>query len=162
VELVVTILGRETEPALRRLVEELGAELRIFAPDELTGQPVPTPSDRVEQLTGVPAVAEAADLARGAELLTPKQRSANATVAIRRKVHDLATQQRDACAASLPADRRAAFDGLKIEAILDTPLNIAVTCYPGRGGRQVLGRHADPRTTLFSAAIAIQNLRLAA
>jgi 5,6-dimethylbenzimidazole synthase len=83
-------------------------------------------------------------------------------IATRRKVHDLATAQRDAFAASLPADRRQAFDGLKIEAILDTPLNIAVTCDPGRGGRYVLGRHADPRTTWFSAAIAIQNLWLAA
>ncbi|HWD83475.1 MAG TPA: nitroreductase family protein, partial [Kribbella sp.] len=40
--------------------------------------------------------------------------------------------------------------------------NIAVTCDAGRGGRHVLGRHADPRTTWFSAAIAIQNLWLAA
>ena len=83
-------------------------------------------------------------------------------IATRRKVHDLATAQRDAFAASLPDGRRDAFDGLKIEAILDTPLNIAVTCDPGRGGRHVLGRHADPRTTWFSAAIAIQNLWLAA
>jgi 5,6-dimethylbenzimidazole synthase len=83
-------------------------------------------------------------------------------IVTRRKVHDLATAQRDAFAASLPADRRSAFDGLKIEAILDTPLNIAVTCDPGRGGRHVLGRHADPRTSWFSAAIAIQNLWLAA
>jgi 5,6-dimethylbenzimidazole synthase len=83
-------------------------------------------------------------------------------IGTRRKVHDLATAQRDAFAASLPPDRRKAFDGLKIEAILDTPLNIAVTCDPGRGGRHVLGRHADPRTTWFSAAIAIQNLWLAA
>jgi len=83
-------------------------------------------------------------------------------VATRRKVFDLATTQRDTFAASLPADRRRAFDGLKIEAIRDSSLNIAVTCDPGRGGRHVLGRHADPRTTWFSAAIAIQNLWLAA
>ncbi len=83
-------------------------------------------------------------------------------VATRRKIHDLASAQRDAFAASLPADRRSAFDGLKIEAILDTPLNIAVTCDPARGGRHVLGRHADPRTVWFSAAIAVQNLWLAA
>lgn len=83
-------------------------------------------------------------------------------LATRRKVHDLATAQRDAFAASLPEDRRSAFDGLKIEAILDTPLNVAVTCDPGRGGRHVLGRHADPRTVWFSAAIAVQNLWLAA
>lgn len=83
-------------------------------------------------------------------------------VATRRKIHDLAVAQRNAFAASLPPDRRSAFDGLKVEAILETPLNIAVTCDPGRGGRHVLGRHADPRTTWFSAAIAVQNLWLAA
>ncbi len=83
-------------------------------------------------------------------------------IATRRKIHDLAAAQRDAFAASLPEERRKQFDGLKIEAILDTPLNIAVTCDAGRGGRHVLGRHADPRTTWFSVAIAIQNLWLAA
>jgi 5,6-dimethylbenzimidazole synthase len=232
VRMVITITGRESEPAVRQLALELGAELTTVAPDDLAGQPVPTPSDLVEALTGTPSVAEAAVLSTGAQLIVPKRRSVNATAAVgrllsapgygpaerevvhrviaerrdvrrgfvdrpiddellgrvlesahrapsvglsqpwdfvlirdlatRRKVHDLATAQRDAFAASLPPDRRAAFDGLKIEAILDTPLNIAVTCDPGRGGRHVLGRHADPRTTWFSAAIAIQNLWLAA
>lgn len=231
VQLVVTITGKEHEPALQELVAQLGAELRTFSNEELAQQQVPTPSERVDQLKGTPSVAEAAVLATGAHLLIPKRQTPNATIAIgaqraagydlrdrevvqrviaerrdvrrgfldvpvddvtlgrvleaahrapsvglsqpwdflvirdlatRRKVHDLATAQRDAFAASLPEDRRAAFDGLKIEAILDTPLNLAVTCDPGRGGRHVLGRHADPRTTMFSAAIAIQNLWLAA
>ncbi|TCC17050.1 5,6-dimethylbenzimidazole synthase [Kribbella speibonae] len=231
VQLVVTITGKEHEPALQELVAQLGAELRTFSNEELAQQQVPTPSERVDQLKGTPSVAEAAVLATGAHLLVPKRQTPNATIAIgtlraagynlrdrevvqrviaerrdvrrgfldvpvddvtlgrvleaahrapsvglsqpwdflvirdlatRRKVHDLATAQRDAFAASLPEDRRAAFDGLKIEAILDTPLNLAVTCDPGRGGRHVLGRHADPRTTTFSAAIAIQNLWLAA
>ncbi|MEV8371890.1 5,6-dimethylbenzimidazole synthase [Kribbella sp. NPDC056861] len=83
-------------------------------------------------------------------------------LATRQQIRDLAAAQQAAFAASLPADRRSAFDGLKIEAILETPLNIAVTCDAGRGGRHVLGRHADPRTTWFSAAIAVQNLWLAA
>ncbi|WP_327634188.1 5,6-dimethylbenzimidazole synthase [Kribbella sp. NBC_00482] len=231
VRLVVTITGKENEPALQELVAQLGAELRTFSNDELAKQQVLNPSAQVEQLKGTPSVAEAAVLATGTQLLIPKRRTPNATIAIgmhraagydvrdrevvqrviaerrdvrrgflelpvddvtlgrvleaahrapsvglsqpwdflvirdlatRRKVHDLATAQRDAFAASLPEDRRAAFDGLKIEAILDTPLNLAVTCDPGRGGRHVLGRHADPRTTMFSAAIAIQNLWLAA
>jgi len=232
ISLVVTVEGKDREPAVRQLVDDLGAELRMFSADELAEQRVPTPSEQVEQLKGTPSVAEAAVLATGAQLVLPKQRSSNATVALgrtsaaagygpgdreavyrviaerrdvrrgfldlpvddatlgrvlgaahrapsvglsqpwdflvirhvatRRKVHELAVAQRDAFAASLPPDRRAAFDGLKIEAILDAPLNIAVTCDPGRGGRHVLGRHADPRTTMFSAAIAIQNLWLAA
>ena len=234
---VVTVDGREAEPGLQRLVASLGASLFTATALELSQQPVPTPSDHVDQLARTASVAEAAVILSGAELLVPKQRSARATVAVgklpeeqvpaapgyavgdrdvvhrvlaerrdvrrgfldrpiaddvltrvlesahrapsvglsqpwdfvlirdlatRRKVHDLATAQRDAFAASLPAGRRSAFDGLKIEAILDTPLNIAVTCDAGRGGRHVLGRHADPRTTWFSVAIAIQNLWLAA
>jgi 5,6-dimethylbenzimidazole synthase len=231
VHLIVTLTGRESEPALRQLADHLGAELRTYTADELAGQPVPTPSKKVEHLKATPSVAEAAVLATGAQLLLHKHRTPNTTLAIgrlhapgyavadrevvhrviaerrdvrrgfldvpvddglltrvleaahrapsvglsqpwdfllirdvatRRKIHELATQQRDAFARSLPRDRRAAFDGLKIEAILDAPLNIAVTCDPGRGGRHVLGRHADPRTTWFSAAIAIQNLWLAA
>ncbi|MFG1623455.1 5,6-dimethylbenzimidazole synthase [Kribbella sp. NPDC049227] len=232
VRLVVTVAGRETEPGVQRLAASLNAELQTAPAEELARQSVPTPSEKVGQLTGTPGVAEAAVLLTGAELLVTKRRSARATTAIgrlpaapgyasaernivhrviaerrdvrrgflqlpipdevlgrvleaahrapsvglsqpwdfllirdvatRRKVHDLASAQRDAFAASLPSDRRQSFDGLKIEAILDTPLNIAVTCDAGRGGRHVLGRHADPRTTWFSVAIAIQNLWLAA
>ncbi|MGZ0146417.1 5,6-dimethylbenzimidazole synthase [Kribbella sp. WER1] len=231
VHLLVTLTGRESEPALRQLADHLHAEVRTFTSDELATQPVPSPSALVAELKGTPSVAEAAVQAAGAELVVPKTKAANATVAVgrlpapgyeekereivhrviaerrdvrrgflgvpieedlltrvleaahrapsvglsqpwdfllirdvatRQKVHDLAARQRDVFARSLPEQRRQAFDGLKIEAILDAPLNIAVTCDPGRGGRHVLGRHADPRTTWFSAAIAIQNLWLAA
>lgn len=231
VQLIATLAGRETEPALKQLADDLGVDVRTFTKDELAEQPVPTPSQRVDELKGTPSVAEAAVLAAGAELLVPKRKTPNTTVAVgclpadgydaderatvhrviaerrdvrrgflqrpvddetltrvleaahrapsvglsqpwdfllirdlatRHKVHALATRQRDVFAASLPDERRQAFDGLKIEAILDAPLNIAVTCDAGRGGRHVLGRHADPRTTWFSAAIAVQNLWLAA
>jgi 5,6-dimethylbenzimidazole synthase len=232
VRILITVDGRESEPAVQRLAAYLGAELQTVAPAELRRQNVPNPSEQVDSLAGTPSVAEAAVLSTGAELVVPKRKSDAATVAVgrlaaapgyapgerhvvhrvlaerrdvrrgfvdlpipddvltrvlesahrapsvglsqpwdfllireiatRRKIHDLASAQRDAFAASLPDERRQRFDGLKIEAILDTPLNIAVTCDAGRGGRHVLGRHADPRTTWFSAAIAIQNLWLAA
>jgi nicotinate-nucleotide--dimethylbenzimidazole phosphoribosyltransferase len=80
----------------------------------------------------------------------------------RRRMHALAARQRDAYAASLPAARAASFRGLKIEAILDTPLNVVVTCDPTRGGRHTLGRHSQPRTAAYSASLAVQNLWLAA
>ena len=80
----------------------------------------------------------------------------------RRGIQRLAAQQRDAYAASLPGGRARLFDGLKIEAILQTPLNIVVTCDPTRGGPFTLGRHADPRMAPLSAALAVQNLWLAA
>ena len=80
----------------------------------------------------------------------------------RREVHALAQRQRERYAASLPAARAAAFRAIKTEAILDTPLNIAVTCDPTRGGRHTLGRYSQPRMAPYSTALAVQNLWLAA
>ncbi len=82
VRIVVTMKGREAEVAVRQLVRDLGAELITVAPEELAEQQVPTPSDQVERLAGIPSVAEAAVLSTGAQLIVPKRRSANATAAI--------------------------------------------------------------------------------
>jgi nicotinate-nucleotide--dimethylbenzimidazole phosphoribosyltransferase len=82
--------------------------------------------------------------------------------ALRERVRGLALSQRAAFAASLPRARAAAFGTLKVEAILDAPVNIVVTCDPARGGRHVLGRHAQPQAAEYSAACAVQNLWLAA
>jgi len=65
-------------------------------------------------------------------------------------------------AAGLPGPRARAFRDLKVEAILDTPLNIVVTCDATRGGRHVLGRHAQPQVAAYSTACAVQNFWLAA
>lgn len=81
---------------------------------------------------------------------------------VRTRVQRLAAAQRERFAASLPGGRARSFDGLKVEAILSTPLNIVVTCDPTRGGPYTLGRHADPRMAPFSVACAVQNLWLAA
>jgi nicotinate-nucleotide--dimethylbenzimidazole phosphoribosyltransferase len=80
----------------------------------------------------------------------------------RRAVHDLAARQRRAYAASLPKARAKAFAALKIEAILETPVNIVVTCDPTRGGRHTLGRYTQPMMAPFSTCLAVENLWLAA
>jgi len=83
-------------------------------------------------------------------------------VGLRERVHRLAAQQRDRFAATLPRARALAFSGLKVEAILESPLNVVVTCDPTRGGRHVLGRHAQPQVAEYSAVCAVQNFWLAA
>ncbi|MEV0691387.1 nicotinate-nucleotide--dimethylbenzimidazole phosphoribosyltransferase [Streptomyces sp. NPDC050388] len=80
----------------------------------------------------------------------------------RRGMHELATRQRDAYAKSLPKGRAKQFKELKIEAILDTPVNIVVTADPTRGGRHTLGRHTQPQMAPYSSALAVENLWLAA
>ncbi|MFE2044845.1 nicotinate-nucleotide--dimethylbenzimidazole phosphoribosyltransferase [Streptomyces sp. NPDC059477] len=77
-------------------------------------------------------------------------------------MHDLAIRQRDAYAKSLPKGRAKQFKELKIEAILDTPVNIVVTADPTRGGRHTLGRHTQPQMAPYSSALAVENLWLAA
>ncbi|MFD7106329.1 nicotinate-nucleotide--dimethylbenzimidazole phosphoribosyltransferase [Streptomyces celluloflavus] len=80
----------------------------------------------------------------------------------REKMHRLAMEQRDAYAASLPKARAKQFRELKIEAILETPVNIVVTADSTRGGRHTLGRHTQPQMAPYSSALAVENLWLAA
>jgi nicotinate-nucleotide--dimethylbenzimidazole phosphoribosyltransferase len=82
--------------------------------------------------------------------------------ALRAEVKRLARAQRERFAASLPAARAEAFTRLRTDAILDTPLDVVVTCDPTRGGRHVLGRHSQPQMAPYSTALAVQNLWLAA
>jgi nicotinate-nucleotide--dimethylbenzimidazole phosphoribosyltransferase len=82
--------------------------------------------------------------------------------ATRERVHALARKQHDAFAGSLPWQRALMFRNLKVEAILETPLNIVVTCDPTRGGRHVLGRHSQPQVSAYSTVCAVENLWLAA
>jgi len=81
---------------------------------------------------------------------------------VRTRIQQLVHRERDRYAASLPVTRAQAFATLKVEAILDTPVNIVVTSDATRGGRHVLGRQAQPQMAAFSTACAVQNLWLAA
>ncbi|MGW7578195.1 nicotinate-nucleotide--dimethylbenzimidazole phosphoribosyltransferase [Streptomyces sp. NPDC054765] len=80
----------------------------------------------------------------------------------REKMHQLAMSQREAYAKSLPKARAKQFRELKIEAILETPVNIVVTADSTRGGRHTLGRHTQPQMAPYSSALAVENLWLAA
>ncbi|MEK2490566.1 nicotinate-nucleotide--dimethylbenzimidazole phosphoribosyltransferase [Kitasatospora purpeofusca] len=80
----------------------------------------------------------------------------------RRKMHELAERQREAFVDSLPKGRAKQFKEIKIEAILETPVNIVVTADRTRGGRHTLGRHTQPQMAPYSAALAVENLWLAA
>lgn len=80
----------------------------------------------------------------------------------RERMHQLAAAQREAYAKSLPKARAKQFRELKIEAILETPVNIVVTADSTRGGRHTLGRHTQPQMAPYSSALAVENLWLAA
>lgn len=59
-------------------------------------------------------------------------------------------------------ERRDLYASLKLQGILDAPINLAVSCDRSRGGEVVLGRNSIRDTDLYSTCCAIQNLWLAA
>ena len=60
------------------------------------------------------------------------------------------------------ADKRATYRNLKLEGILESPVNICVTCDRSRNGPVVIGRTHIGAMDVYSAVCAVQNLWLAA
>ena len=58
--------------------------------------------------------------------------------------------------------RRGLYGSLKLEGIMEAPVNLCVTCDSGRSGPHVLGRNTIRRTDVYSTCCAVQNLWLAA
>ena len=62
----------------------------------------------------------------------------------------------------LDEPRRSKYSALKLEAIMDAPINICVTYNHERFGPFVIGRSSMPETGVYSVCCAVQNLWLAA
>jgi 5,6-dimethylbenzimidazole synthase len=58
--------------------------------------------------------------------------------------------------------KRKVYKNLKLEGILESPINICITCDRDRTGPVVIGRTADPAMDLYSSVCAVQNFWLAA
>lgn len=80
----------------------------------------------------------------------------------RQRIKELSDRERRAAACFFEEPRRSKYLSMKLEGILDAPLNLCVTCDPTRGGPQVLGRNSIPETDVYSTCLAVQNLWLAA
>lgn len=81
---------------------------------------------------------------------------------IRRQVLENFLGERDRAAHLYEGARRDLFLSLKLEGIMESAVNICVTCDRRRGGPHVLGRSTILDTDLYSTCCAIQNLWLAA
>lgn len=71
-------------------------------------------------------------------------------------------KQNTVAAKNYSGQRLKLYDSLKLEGILESPLNLVVTYNPNRGGPHVLGQNTMPETGGFSVCCAIQNFWLAA
>lgn len=79
----------------------------------------------------------------------------------RRRVKDLFERENARGAENYQGPRRELYDSLKLEGILESALNLCVTCDRSRAN-PVLGRNTMLDTDLYSTCCAVQNLWLAA
>jgi len=127
----------------------LRRDVRSFRPD-------PLPPDLVSRLL------DAAHRAPSVGLMQPWDFLLIRDEAARRQVQALFARENAAAAAFFDDPRRDQYLRLKLEGILEAPLNVLVTCDPTRAGPQVLGRHGIPETDVYSTCLAVQNFWLAA
>jgi 5,6-dimethylbenzimidazole synthase len=80
----------------------------------------------------------------------------------RQAVFDSFERERNRAAEFYDPERKELFLSLKLEGILESALNLCVTCDRSRGGPHVLGRSSILETDLYSTCCAVQNLWLAA
>ena len=108
-------------------------------------------------------ILEMAHLAPSVGFMQPWNFVLISSVEIRQQVKAL-FDQINACELARIEDpaKKELYPRLKLEGILEAPLNIAVTCDSRRDAPFVLGRAPMPQTHLFSTCLAVQNLWLAA
>lgn len=124
-------------------------DIRNYRPD-------PVPADVLERIL------DAGHHAPSVGLMQPWDFVLIRNPGLRRSIyeHFLAVNER---AAAVHTDARGEkYRALKLQGILDAPLNLLVTCDRRRGGPHVLGRYTQRHTDEYSTCLAVQNLWLAA
>jgi 5,6-dimethylbenzimidazole synthase len=82
--------------------------------------------------------------------------------AIKKKVHDCFLQANADAAKMFDEKKSQLYQSLKLEGILEAPINICITCDRSRSGPVVLGRTSMKSMDLYSSVCAVQNFWLAA
>ncbi|MCW8932829.1 MAG: 5,6-dimethylbenzimidazole synthase [Gammaproteobacteria bacterium] len=81
---------------------------------------------------------------------------------VKKSVHDIFLKANGEAAEMFEPEESAIYQKLKLEGILESPINLVVTCDRERAGPVVIGRTHDKSMDLFSSVCAVQNLWLAA
>jgi 5,6-dimethylbenzimidazole synthase len=80
----------------------------------------------------------------------------------KRKVKESFNEERERSSKLIDDPKRSAYLALKLEGILDAPVNLCITYDPTKFGPFVIGRTSISETGVYSVCCAIQNLWLAA
>ncbi len=81
---------------------------------------------------------------------------------VRQAVLSIFEEENRKAAGNYQGDRNTQYKSLKLQGILESPVNLCITCDRSRGGTHVLGRNSIVETDLFSTCLAVQNFWLAA
>jgi 5,6-dimethylbenzimidazole synthase len=107
-------------------------------------------------------ILDAAHHAPSVGLMQPWEFILIADAGVRREVREAFDTANRRAADAYVDERRDLYDRLKLEAIVESGVNICVTCDPTIVRGHGLGRQTMPETAMYSAVCAIQNCWLAA
>lgn len=138
--------------------ERGGVYRAIFERRDVRSQflPDPIPADVLERLL------RAAHHAPSVGFMQPWDFIVVEDPAVKHEVKALHAQANAQAAHNYRDERAELYRQLKLEGIVESPINLCITCDRGRGGEHVLGRNTMLDADLFSACLAVQNLWLAA
>ena len=130
----------------------------IFSRRDVRGQFLPTPvPDEV-----LSRILIAAHHAPSVGFMQPWNFLVVRSLDTKRRVHAAFAKAHAEAAGMFEGDRRATYQKLKLEGIVEAPIGICITCDRERTGPAVVGRTHMKTMDLYSSVCAVQNLWLAA
>lgn len=84
------------------------------------------------------------------------------SLAVREQVLNSFNEENAKASGNYTGERQQTYRTLKLQGILESPINLCITCDRSRGGPHVLGRNSIMEMDLFSTCLSVQNLWLAA
>ena len=130
----------------------------IFSRRDVRGQFLPTPvPDEV-----LSRILTAAHHAPSVGFMQPWNFLVVRSQDTKRRVHGAFAKAHAEAAGMFEGDRRATYQKLKLEGIVESPVGICITCDRERTGPVVVGRTHMKTMDLYSSVCAVQNLWLAA
>lgn len=130
----------------------------IFSRRDVRGQflPDPVPDDVLSR------VLLAAHYAPSVGFMQPWNFLVVRSQEVKQRVHDVFKKANDEAAQMFEGKKREVYSSLKLEGILESPINLCITCDRERTGPVVVGRTHIRTMDLYSSVCAVQNLWLAA
>jgi 5,6-dimethylbenzimidazole synthase len=156
----VTAMQRSKRSALSEFsrTEKRGLYKAIYKRRDVRGHFLPDPiSDRVLR-----KLLDSAHHAGSVGFMQPWSFIVIRSPEVKKQVKSLFDQANATATQVFEGQKRELYSRLKLEGILEAPVNLCVTCDPSRNGPHVLGRNTIRETDVYSTCCAVQNLWLAA